>query len=48
MEELQELQDLQNQKIEQLKEKLQDLNIRVLFDDNEEEPIEKSKNKPRK
>ena len=48
MEQLQKLQDLQNHKIEQLSEKLQDLNIRVSFDDNEQEPIEKPKTKPTK
>ena len=36
MDTLQELQDLQNQKIDEFKEKLHEINNRVTFDDNEE------------
>ena len=46
MEDLQELQDLQNQKIEQLKEKLKEIN-KVSFNEYESEsidsPVEKKK-----
>ena len=46
MEDLQELQDFQNQKIEQLKEKLQEIN-KVSFNEYESEsidsPVEKKK-----
>ena len=46
MEDLQELQDLQNQKIEQLKEKLKEINI-VSFNEYESESIDSPVEKKR-